>query len=56
MYYTTKEFAKMLGVRVRTVRYWISEKKIKAIKLSPNTEWKIPSVEFEKMAKIKGII
>jgi excisionase family DNA binding protein len=43
-YYTAKEVAKMMGVSAVTVKKWIYDKKLHAVRYSGRTSpWRIPS-------------
>ncbi len=47
--YSLKDAAILLGVHVNTIRRWIKEGKIKAVKMGKN--WKIPSEEMNRVSK-----
>lgn len=47
--YTTREFADILKLNERTVRNWINDGKIKAVKL--NSEWRVSEEELERIKK-----
>ena len=49
--YNTFEAAKLLGMKVRTIRAWIYEKKIRATKYAGGTKWYISASEIERIAK-----
>lgn len=49
MMYRIAEVAKILGFRERTVRQWIVDGKIKAVKIM--SEWRIPEEEIERLKK-----
>lgn len=49
-YYTIREVAEALGVKVRTVRAWIKNGKITAIKSSNGWDWQISEEEVIKRA------
>ena len=46
---TIREAAKMLGKKVRTIRYWIHEGKINAIKTGSGYKWLICMDEIERV-------
>ena len=48
-FYTIKEIAKILGFKERSVRQWVVDGKIKAIKVF--SEWRIPKEELERLKK-----
>lgn len=50
--YTAKEIADILKLNERTVRNWINDGKIKAVKL--NSEWRVSEEELNKI-KNEGI-
>lgn len=45
--YSIKEFASLLGFSARTVRQWIIDGKINAVKIMG--EWRIPESELERL-------
>lgn len=47
--YTAKEVADILKLNERTVRNWINDGKIKAVKL--NSEWRVSEEELNKIKK-----
>lgn len=47
--YTTKEIADIIKLNERTVRNWINDGKIKAVKL--NSEWRVSDEELERIKK-----
>ena len=49
MMYRITEVAKILGFKERTVRRWIVDGKIKAVKIM--SEWRIPEEEIERLKK-----
>ena len=49
MMYRIAEVAKILGFKERTVRQWIVDGKIKAVKIM--SEWRIPEEEIERLKK-----
>lgn len=49
MMYRIAEVAKILGFKERTVRQWIADGKIKAVKIM--SEWRIPEEEIERLKK-----
>lgn len=49
--YNTFEAAKLLGIKVRTMRAWIHDNKIKAIKYPCGTKWYISASEIERIKK-----
>ena len=51
MYKNIVETAEALGLKVRTVRQWIHDGKIKAIKYPSSTRWMIPVEEIERIQK-----
>lgn len=48
MMYGLKDAANILGIKVRTIREWIRNGKIKAVKDENNWYWKIPESEIER--------
>lgn len=48
IYYSVRELSKMFDVKVRTVRGWISKKKLKAKKDKKSRRWKISEKNVEK--------
>lgn len=49
MYYTIREAANLLGIKVRTVREWIRFGKLNGEKDSKSKRWKIPQNEIERL-------
>ena len=49
--YNTFETATALGVKTRTVRGWIHDGKIKAVKYNGGKKWFIGAEEIERIAK-----
>lgn len=49
--YNTFEAAKILGIKTRTIRGWIHDKKIKAVKYNGGKKWFISSEEIERIQK-----
>lgn len=47
--YTIREAAKILNMKVRTVRDWLKKGKIKAEKKTNDWYWMIPEVEIERL-------
>ena len=47
--YNLNEVANILGVKVRTIRYWIKTKKIDAHKIYGTNRWVIMESEVERM-------
>lgn len=47
--YTIREAAKILNVKVRTIRDWLKKGKIKAEKKTNDWYWMIPEVEIERL-------
>ena len=47
--YRIKEVAKILGFTERSVRQWVVDRKIKAVKIM--SEWRIPEEEIERLKK-----
>lgn len=47
--YTVREAAKILNVKVRTIRDWLKKGKIKAEKKTNDWYWMIPEVEIERL-------
>lgn len=42
---TIRQVAKLLGIKVRTIREWIKKNKIKAVKIGNDRTWYIPKEE-----------
>lgn len=49
-YYRPHEFAKKLGVSVRTVRRWMEQGKIRYLAM-PGNQFRIPTAEIQKMER-----
>lgn len=49
--YNTYEAAQMLGLKVRTVREWIAQGKIKATHYMGGERWYISSAEIKRIAE-----
>lgn len=47
--YNIKETAEMLGIKVRTVREWIRNGKIKAFKYPNSSIWRIKESEIKRL-------
>lgn len=47
--YTIREAAKILNMKVRTIRDWLRKGKIKAEKKTNDWYWMIPEVEIERL-------
>lgn len=47
--YNIKETAEMLGIKVRTVREWIRNGKIKAFKYPNSSIWRIKESEIQRL-------
>lgn len=47
--YTIREAAKILNMKVRTIRDWLKKGKIKAEKKTNDWYWMIPEVEIERV-------
>lgn len=47
--YNIKETAEMLGIKVRTVREWIRNRKIKAFKYPNSRIWRIKESEIKRL-------
>ncbi len=50
-YYNITNTAETLGMKIRTVRQWIRDGKLKAIKYPQSTRWYIPESEIERIKK-----
>ena len=48
--YSVREASDLLGVKVRTIRTWIAEGKLKARKNKQTRRWKISKRSLEKFA------
>lgn len=48
-FYTIREASQLLGIKVRTVRSWISKGKIKAAKFPGSRRWVIPDTEIVRL-------
>ena len=49
--YNTFETAKLLGMKVRTIRAWIHDGKIKATKYADGGQWYVSESEIKRIAK-----
>lgn len=47
-YYTIRQATEILPYKIRTIRQWISDKKIKAVKFYNSNLWLIPKEEIER--------
>lgn len=47
--YNIVKTAELLGIKVRTVRQWIRDGKIKAVKYEVSNRWFIPESEIERL-------
>lgn len=47
--YRIKEVAKIIGYSERTIRQWIKDGKVKAVKIM--SEWRIPEDEVERLKR-----
>ena len=47
--YNIKKTADLLGIKVRTVRQWIRDGKLNAIKYPASNRWMIPREEIERL-------
>lgn len=45
---TIRQVAKLLGIKVRTIREWIRKGKIKAVKIGNDRTWYIPKEEVKR--------
>ena len=52
-YYSIQQVAPMLGIKVRTVRDWISKGKLHAIKMHGGRKWAIAETEI---LRIQGVV
>ena len=50
--YTLRQASDILGVRVRTLRWWISENKIKADKI--DRQWRVSDAEIERIMNLRS--
>ncbi len=50
-YYNITNTAETLGMKIRTVRQWIRDGKLKAIKYPQSTRWYIPESEIERIKR-----
>ena len=50
-FYTLRDVADILGVQVRTVRAWLREGKIKAIKYEGCRMWFVPQSELDRITQ-----
>ena len=53
--YNTFETAKILGMKTRTIRAWIHDGKIKAIKYPKSKQWYVSSSEIERIVKGESV-
>ncbi len=51
--YGTVQAAPLLGVKVRTVRQWIRDGKLKAFKLPGSIRWKVSESEIQRILNNK---
>ena len=49
--YNLNEVATLLGVKVRTLRWWISTGKLKAFKLAGTNRWAVAESEIERLQR-----
>jgi excisionase family DNA binding protein len=56
MNYSLREASKILGVKVRTLRSWISSGKIKAFKADDKGKGHYWRIEEEEIERIKGAL
>ena len=47
--YNIVRTAELLGIKVRTVRQWIRDGKLKAVKYDVSNRWFIPESEIERL-------
>ena len=47
--YNIVKTAELLGIKVRTVRQWIRDGKLKAVKYDVSNRWFIPESEIERL-------
>lgn len=47
--YNLSEVAKLLGIKVRTVRQWVREGKIKATKITGTNRWVVMESEIKRL-------
>ena len=50
--YSVRQTSNLLGIKVRTVREWIRNGKLKAVKYETGNHWYIPESEIK---RIRGI-
>lgn len=50
-FYNIKEASVLLGIKVRTVRQWIIDGKLNAVKYKKCRMWFIPETEIKRMMK-----
>ena len=51
--YNLNEVANLLGIRVRTVRQWVKEGKIKASKITGTNRWIVLESEIKRLQHTK---
>lgn len=54
MRYSIKEASRLTGIKVRTIRSWVKEQKIKAMKNPDSARWEIPQNEIDRLINEKG--
>ena len=52
-YYTLRQASEIMGIKVRTVREWIRNGRIKAIKIGGSNRWFISRDEIERLVSGK---
>ncbi len=49
--YSLRKASVILGIKVRTLRWWVTTGKVKAFKLRGGRMWMIPQSELERLTK-----
>lgn len=50
-YYNIRQASNLIGIKVRTVREWIRNGKLKAVKYDVSNRWFIPESEIRKVTE-----
>jgi excisionase family DNA binding protein len=54
-FYNIRHASTLLGVKVRTIREWIKNGKLNAIKYPASNRWYIPASEIDRLTKSEGV-
>lgn len=53
-YYSLKQTAPLLGIKIRTVREWVKKGQLKAVKMQGSRLWVVPESEILKLQGAKN--